>query len=63
MARAMLALKRDNLTMIVSEQNLNFLAAIADSAVLLERGVVRHVGPMSQLVSDESLRLRYLALS
>jgi branched-chain amino acid transport system ATP-binding protein len=63
MARAMLALKRDNLTMIVSEQNLNFLAAIADSAVLLERGVVRHVGPMSELVSDESLRLRYLALS
>ena len=63
MARAMLALKHDKLTMIVSEQNLNFLAAIADSAVLLERGVVRHVGAMSELMADESLRVRYLALS
>ena len=62
MAQALLALKRDKLTMVVSEQNLNLLAAIADSAVLLERGLVRHVGPMSELMSDESLRVRYLAL-
>jgi branched-chain amino acid transport system ATP-binding protein len=63
MARALLALKRNKLTLIVSEQNLNFLAAIADRVVLLERGVVRHVGPMSALMADESLRARYLALS
>jgi branched-chain amino acid transport system ATP-binding protein len=63
MARALLALKRDKLTMIVSEQNLTFASAIADSVVLLERGVVRHVGPMAALMADETLRLRYLAVS
>ena len=63
MARALLALKRDKLTMVVSEQNLNFLAAIADSVVLLERGVLRHAGPISGLMADEKLRARYLALS
>ena len=62
MARALLALKRDKLTMVVSEQNLAFASAIADSVVLLERGVVRHTGPMAAFMADEALRLRYLAL-
>jgi branched-chain amino acid transport system ATP-binding protein len=63
MQKAMLALKREGLTLIVSEQNFASLATIADSMVLLERGVVRHFGPMSTLVADEELRLRYLAVS
>ncbi|MFI4997650.1 MAG: ABC transporter ATP-binding protein [Hyphomicrobiales bacterium] len=63
MAKAMLALKQQKLTMIVSEQNLAFLAAIADSVVLLERGVMRHFGPMAGLMADEELRMRYLAVS
>jgi branched-chain amino acid transport system ATP-binding protein len=63
MLKVMLALKQEGLTLIVSEQNFAFLAAIADSVVLLERGVVRHVGPMAQLAADEELRMRYLAVS
>src|SRR5262249_547442 len=63
MQKAMLALKREGLTLIVSDQNFPFLAAIADRVVLLERGVVRHFGPMSALIADEELRLRYLAVS
>jgi branched-chain amino acid transport system ATP-binding protein len=63
MVKAMLALKQQKLTMIVSEQNLAFLAAIADSVVLLERGVMRHFGPMAGLMADEALRMRYLAVS
>jgi len=63
MAKAMLALKRDKLTMVVSEQNLAFAGAIADSVVLLERGVVRHAGSMAELMADEELRMRYLAVS
>jgi branched-chain amino acid transport system ATP-binding protein len=62
MARAMSALKAQGLTMIVSEQNLAFAALIADSVVLLERGVVRHRGPMAALMADEALRARYLAV-
>ena len=62
MAKAMLALKQEKLTMIISEQNLAFVGAIADRFVLLEGGVVRHTGPMSELLADETLRTRYLAV-
>jgi branched-chain amino acid transport system ATP-binding protein len=62
MAKAMLALKQEKLTMIVSEQNLAFAGAIADNVVLLERGVVRHAGAMATLMGDEALRTRYLAV-
>jgi branched-chain amino acid transport system ATP-binding protein len=63
MMKAMLALKREGLTLIVSEQNFAFLAAVADSVVVLERGVMRHFGPMAELAADETLRARYLAVS
>jgi branched-chain amino acid transport system ATP-binding protein len=62
MAKAMLALKQEKLTMIISEQNLAFVGAIADRFVLLEGGVVRHTGPMAALLADETLRTRYLAV-
>jgi branched-chain amino acid transport system ATP-binding protein len=63
MMKAMLALKREGLTLIISEQNFAFLAAVADSVVLLERGVMRHFGRMAELAADEALRMRYLAVS
>jgi branched-chain amino acid transport system ATP-binding protein len=63
MMKAMLALKREGLTLIISEQNFAFLVAIADSVVLLERGVMRHFGSMAELAADETLRMRYLAVS
>ena len=63
MMKAMLALKREGLTLIISEQNFAFLAAVADSVVLLERGVMRHFGRMEELAADEALRMRYLAVS
>jgi branched-chain amino acid transport system ATP-binding protein len=62
MAKAMLALKQEKLTMIISEQNLAFVGAIADRFVLLEGGFVRHAGPMSALLADETVRTRYLAV-
>jgi branched-chain amino acid transport system ATP-binding protein len=63
MLAAMQTLKREGLTLIISEQNFAFLSAVADNVVLLERGVMRHFGPMASLVADEALRLRYLAVS
>ena len=63
MIKALTALKHEKLTLIVSEQNLAFAAAIADGVVLLERGVIRHTGSMAGLMADEKLRMRYLAVS
>ena len=56
------ALKRDGLTVVLSEQNLRFASALADRGAIIEKGVIRHVGEMSDIAHDESLRARYLAL-
>src|SRR4051812_39180030 len=49
MAEAVLALKREGVAVLLSEQNLGFAAAVADRAVVIERGHVRHEGPAAAL--------------
>lgn len=56
------ALKRDGLTILLSEQNLKFAARLADRAYIVEKGVIRFAGPMAILVADEALRRAYLSV-
>ena len=56
------ALKRDGLTILLSEQNLKFAARLADRAYIVEKGVIRFAGPMATLVADEALRRAYLSV-
>jgi branched-chain amino acid transport system ATP-binding protein len=62
MAKAILELKGEGLSILVSEQNLHFAKAIADDAVILERGVVRYAGSLSDLEAQPSIRDAYLAV-
>jgi branched-chain amino acid transport system ATP-binding protein len=62
MARAILKLKGEGLTVLVSEQNLHFARLVADRAVILEKGIMRHDGPMAALLADDETRNRYLAV-
>jgi branched-chain amino acid transport system ATP-binding protein len=56
------ALKREGLTIVLSEQNLAFAARLADRAYIIERGVIRFGGPMRDLLADEGLRRAYLTV-
>ena len=56
------ALKREGLTILLSEQNLKFAARLADRAYIIEKGEIRFDGPMSQLMADEALRRKYLTV-
>src|SRR3954469_10329821 len=56
MAEAVLAMKREGLAVLLSEQNLAFAAAVADTAYLIERGEIRYSGPMAAVAVDEALR-------
>ena len=56
------ALKREGLTILLSEQNLKFAARLADRAYVIEKGEIRFDGPMSQLMGDEALRRKYLTV-
>jgi branched-chain amino acid transport system ATP-binding protein len=56
------ALKREGLTILLSEQNLKFAARLADRAYIIEKGLIRFEGPMQALLADEAVRRAYLTL-
>lgn len=62
MAEAVRALKAEGLSVLLSEQNLSFAAAVADRASVIEKGRIRFDGPMQALLEDEAARRQYLAL-
>ncbi|HNY45518.1 MAG TPA: ABC transporter ATP-binding protein [Casimicrobium sp.] len=61
-AESVQALKREGLCVILSEQNLNFARAVADRAVVIDRGEVKFAGAFAALEADPALRDQYLAV-
>jgi branched-chain amino acid transport system ATP-binding protein len=49
MAKTIGELKREGLTVLLSEQNLNFAAAVADRAYLIEQGHIRFSGTLDEV--------------
>lgn len=62
MADAVRRLKAEGLSVLVSEQNTSFAAAVADRASVLEKGQVRWSGRMADLMADDAVRRTYLAV-
>jgi branched-chain amino acid transport system ATP-binding protein len=62
MAKAILRLKDQGLTVLISEQNLHFARLVAKRCIILEKGLVRFDGAMDVLMNDASIRERYLAV-
>jgi branched-chain amino acid transport system ATP-binding protein len=62
MARAILALKQEGVTILLAEQNLHFALRVADRAAVIEKGRIVWTGTMPELQTDEAARAKYLAL-
>jgi branched-chain amino acid transport system ATP-binding protein len=62
MADAVLRMKREGIAVLLSEQNFDFAAAVADRAYVIERGEIRYDGSMAALDTDPALRAQHLAL-
>ena len=62
MAVAILKLKAEGLSILVSEQNLHFARLIADRVCVIESGFIRYTGAMSHLAADQAILAEYLAL-
>jgi branched-chain amino acid transport system ATP-binding protein len=62
MAKAILKLRSEGLTVLISEQNLHFARLVATRALVMEKGVIRFDGGMDVLMADASIRERYLAV-
>jgi branched-chain amino acid transport system ATP-binding protein len=62
MAEAVIRMKEEGIAVLLSEQNLHFASAVADRAVVIEKGTVRFTGTMDDLAANESVRQSYLSV-
>ncbi|NKC33182.1 ABC transporter ATP-binding protein [Falsiroseomonas selenitidurans] len=62
MAEAVLRMKAEGIAVLLSEQSLDFAAAVADRAYVIERGSIRFAGSMEALEADEAIRTTYLTV-
>ena len=62
MANAILAMKREGLSILLSEQNLHFARSISDRAYIIESGRIRFGGTMHELEAKPEIRDAYLAV-
>jgi len=62
MAEAVLRMKGEGIAVLLSEQNLDFAAAVSDRAYVIEKGDIRYQGTMDALEADEHVREAYLTV-
>ena len=62
MAEAILAMKRQGLSILLCEQNLHFARLICDRAVIIEAGRIRYTGTIAELEANPAIRDAYLAV-
>jgi branched-chain amino acid transport system ATP-binding protein len=62
MASMILELKKEGLSVLLSEQNLHFARLVCDRAYVIEKGQVRYEGAMAELVRNERVMKEYLSV-
>jgi branched-chain amino acid transport system ATP-binding protein len=62
MANMILELKREGLSILLSEQNLHFAELVSDRAYVLEKGQIRFSGTMRELAHDDAVRRAHLGV-
>jgi branched-chain amino acid transport system ATP-binding protein len=62
MARMIVTLKAQGLSILLSEQNLHFARLVGDRAVVLEKGQVRWADSMEALMADEAAQRAFLSV-
>lgn len=62
MANAILAMKNEGLSVLISEQNLHFAKMISDRAYIIEKGKICFDGTMAELSENDEIRNKYLAV-
>ena len=58
----LLMLKREGMTMLLSEQNSSFAQKVSDRAYILEKGHVCWSGPVSELKDNPAIMKEYLGV-
>ena len=62
MAATIVELKKEGLSILLSEQNVHFARLVADRVYVLERGQIRWQGAMAQLDGNQDVQRAYLTV-
>jgi branched-chain amino acid transport system ATP-binding protein len=62
MANTIVELKKEGLSILLSEQNIHFARLVSDRVYVLEKGQIRWQGSMTQLDSDLDVQRAYLTV-
>jgi len=62
MANTILDLKKEGLSLLLSEQNIHFASLVSDRAYVLEKGQVRWQGAMTELTKDTAVQRALLSM-
>jgi branched-chain amino acid transport system ATP-binding protein len=62
MAEAILRMKQEGISVLLSEQNIPFAASISDRAYVIDRGHITFAGEASVLLASDGTRDTYLAV-
>jgi branched-chain amino acid transport system ATP-binding protein len=55
-------LKKQGMSVLLSEQNVRFAEMVSDRAYLLEKGQIRWAGTMAELAKNTEIQRAYLTL-
>ena len=62
LADMILQIRKEGVTVLLAEQNLHFCAKVADRGYVIDKGSVKYVGTMSDLLTNEEVKEKYLAV-
>jgi branched-chain amino acid transport system ATP-binding protein len=62
LAEMILQIRSEGVTVLLAEQNLHFCAKVADRGYVIDKGAIRYEGRMADLLADEELKEKYLAV-
>jgi branched-chain amino acid transport system ATP-binding protein len=62
MADTIIELKKEGLSVLLSEQNIHFAEIVCDRVYVLEKGQIRWTGPMTDLAGDIDVQRRLLSV-
>jgi branched-chain amino acid transport system ATP-binding protein len=62
LAEMILQIRKEGVTVLLAEQNLHFCAKVSDRGYVIDKGSVKYEGPMADLLSNEEVKEKYLAV-
>jgi branched-chain amino acid transport system ATP-binding protein len=62
LADMLLQIRKEGVTVLLAEQNLHFCAKVSDRGYVIDKGSVKYEGTMSDLLTNEEVKEKYLAV-